>query len=479
MSDAVPAGGAPSSAPPVLCRGIQHPKLNAFTPGGTDNPECLGRYSYNTRSGWHSRACLFLAESNGGKKQCKKCKHDYSNIRKDRLPDLWPEEKGASARPAEAEAEEEAPSASDLVLSDEAAVRLLLLERIDAVGTNILGIDISCDTCSEMAVIANAMRVKGQYSFVLCSERVFTVCDGAGCESFRVRKHHGLAGTSCKNCIGKKCNDKRYGERREKHAEMRTAPTSKVNHRFLSTEETSERVKAVHDARQWTKVRLERALAKAQRLENKAVLSEAMLKHTEKAMEELATKKEAQDGLWDMLYGELKKLKAKGAYSEKEPLTKQSCKRFIDEWVMHAKNWVHVQRGRPTAVSYIPSFIGPAMAQYLRSPASQRQFREDSCLIQPSASYLQKLKAGQHCSDGFNVECAVIQPTYRGTGTTEHGQIAWDKMKVTKGVLVNVKDNSVRGITKDFYDIGKIVTNLLDEDDIDEAEEPAVHVNQY
>ena len=145
---------------------------------------------------------------------------------------------------------------------------------------------------------------------------------------------------------------------------------------------------------------------------------------------------------------------------------------------MHAKNWVHTKRGKNTAVSYLPGVLGAAMNAYLRSPAAYRQFCCNSETIQLSESYLKKLKSLQHVTDGHCTETCVPQPTYCGPGT-EWGEIGCNEIHVTKGVMVNVKNNEVTGVCTDFYDITKIMKNLLDEDKIDQMEEQTVHVNQW
>ena len=119
------------------------------------------------------------------------------------------------------------------------------------------------------------------------------------------------------------------------------------------------------------------------------------------------------------------------------------------------------------------------MNQYLRCPSAFQQFSEDGLEIMPSESYLQKLKAAQQVSDGFNVGLLLPQATYRGTGKFEVGEVACDEMKLERALRVNVKNNKVTGMESDFYDLGRIVKNLLDDKNVDEDKAPAVYVNQY
>ena len=74
---------------------------------------------------------------------------------------------------------------------------------------------------------------------------------------------------------------------------------------------------------------------------------------------------------------------------------------------MNAKNWTYVKCGKHTAVSFIPGVLGEALNQYLRSPATARQYMKDSEMVQPSESFLKKLKSQQQVVDGFCVETIV------------------------------------------------------------------------
>ena len=156
------------------------------------------------------------------------------------------------------------------------------------------------------------------------------------------------------------------------------------------------------------------------------------------------------------------------------------CKPLVDEFINHARNWVHTKRSKHTAVSYNPGVLRAAMNQYLRSPATYHQWRRDSEIVQPSENYLKSLKSQQQVADGFCVETIVPQPTYRGSCMwIEWGHVGCDEIHITNGVAVNVKNNEVAGLCKDFHDITKIMKNLLGDDEIDNMEEPAVHAHQF
>ena len=261
---------------------------------------------------------------------------------------------------------------------------------------------------------------------------------------------------------------------------MRVAPDSKVNFCHLDEREQQERHAALKFNRMSIRQVFQRAIAKLAKQELKLKLNARTLKHAKQAMKDLATKKEVQQGLEDAIYIAMKEFERKGKCTKGEPITREMCKPLVDEFINHARNWVHTKRGKHTAVSYNPGVLGAAMNQYLRSPAAYRQWRRDSEIVQPSESYLKSLKSQQQVADGFCVETIVPQPTYRGSCMwIEWGHVGCDEIHITNGVAVNVKNNEVAGLCKDFHDITKIMKNLLDDDEIDNMEEPAVHAHQF
>ena len=134
-----------------------------------------------------------------------------------------------------------------------------------------------------------------------------------------------------------------------------------------------------------------------------------------------------------------------------------------------------------TGVSLNPEVLDTAMnTYYLRSPVAFRQFCNDSYIIQPSPSLMQKIKSEQHVTDGFCPEICIPQETYRGEGTIENDQIVCDEIHSTKGVVVNIKTKEIGDMFKDFFRVNKkIMKNLLDKDEINQMEQPIVHVSQF
>ena len=80
--------------------------------------------------------------------------------------------------------------------------------------------------------------------------------------------------------------------------------------------------------------------------------------------------------------------------------------------------------------------LGLAMMHYLKSPATFRQFHEDSYFIEPSESFLKKIKTMQQVRDDQCGEMVIPQPCYQGTESArskeagESSQIDCDKMKM-------------------------------------------------
>ena len=224
---------------------------------------------------------------------------------------------------------------------------------------------------------------------------------------------------------------------------------------------------------------LARAFARIEEQKVQANIQGKLLEHLQEAAEAVVND---SNELEETIYQELKKLEAAGKYTKNEEITREMAKQLCAELAMHCKNWVHVTRGRPTAVSYIPSALGAAMNIHLRSPAAARQLREDSCLPQPCTRYMQSIKSRQEVTDGFCPAACIIQPTYREMVEDqkygEWGQIGMDEVKLTGGVVMSSTTNEITGISSDFFDISKIVKNLLDEDEIEKMNTPTVYALQ-
>ena len=74
----------------------------------------------------------------------------------------------------------------------------------------------------EFIFIAKSLKLKGRHSFDVNDKLVFVVCDGDGddCESFDLKNKRANIGITCKRCIGKKHNGKRYAKQKEAHKDL-------------------------------------------------------------------------------------------------------------------------------------------------------------------------------------------------------------------------------------------------------------------
>ena len=122
--------------------------------------------------------------------------------------------------------------------------------------------------------------------------------------------------------------------------------------------------------------------------EEKLFINEEALSHMEKAMKNMATKKEEQVGLEKPILEVLKQLEANSEYTKNEPITRASCKEFVEVIVSHAKTWVNVARDRKDTTRFHLRVLGACMNQCLRCPSAAKQLCSDNCLVQPSPGYI-------------------------------------------------------------------------------------------
>jgi len=57
--------------------------------------------------------------------------------------------------------------------------------------------------------------------------------------------------------------------------------------------------------------------------------------------------------------------------------------------------------------------------------------------------------------------------------------LASDEMKLSEGLVTNCKNNISSGLTKDFYDLGRVMQNVMESDDQESNDRPATHVCQW
>lgn len=476
-------------AAPLLCEGIHHNRVLQYEKDNPNDLSYLDGILHRIRGNWHSKDCLFVAISEK-KKRCTKCDTFLKNIRESRYPKLWPKESPAeepspeppppasppSPPPAEDEsapADSTAPIES-LVFSDRAALRRRIEELNDSVGE-----DGDLSKNAELALAAKVLKTIGEHTIELGGNLIFVACDGDGCEAIFIKKARANVCRTCKRCVRGRYEQVRCAMRKEIHKEDRVKANSDCPISALDDEERKERIANLNLERKLEKLELERVLEKCSVLGKKYKVSEKMRKHMDKAMSDLADKESVQKSLADRIFDILKELEAEGNYTKKVPITREMARQFVDSMAIQAKNWVHVARGRNTACRWNGPSMGGAMSEYLRGPAAFEQSKEDNIFIRPSVSQLKKIKQKQKIKDGFDAGLLLPQPTYRGTGKEEWGQIGMDEMKLQKGVQLNAKTDELTGLTNDFFDLKKIIKNLLDDKEIEDEQEPASYVTQY
>ena len=121
---------------------------------------------------------------------------------------------------------------------------------------------------------------------------------------------------------------------------MRVAANSDVPFCALNINEQTERLANLNVDRKDNHRALRRAAEKLTEVEEELFINEETLSHMEKAMKNMATKKEDQVGLEETIFEALKQLETNGEYTKNEPITRASCKDFVEVIVSHAKNWV-------------------------------------------------------------------------------------------------------------------------------------------
>ena len=198
----------------------------------------------------------------------------------------------------------------------------------------------------EFILIAKALKLKGQHTFDVDDKLVFTVCDGKDCYSFDLKSKRANIGITCKRCIGKRHDDKRYAKRKEAHKVIRVAADSDCPISALDDAERAQCIANLNIGRKIINKKLKRVKARLDKEEEKCKIKDSLLKHMEQAAKDLANNEEAQRSLEDRIFEELKILEAGGKYTKGEPFTRSDARRICDEIAMHCQNWVHVKRGK-------------------------------------------------------------------------------------------------------------------------------------
>ena len=264
----------------------------------------------------------------------------------------------------------------------------------------------------EFNLLAKLLKVREQDAYIIPinDQLVFVACNGDDCEACFIKKNRANVSKTCDRCISNKHNDKRYGQRKEANAANRVAPNSTVPYSALDADERVQRHQKANSARKCVNKSLERALFRLNESKEEMITQGKLLDHFKKAAEKVVNDKSA---VQESIFQTLKQIESRSKNNKGDEITRESAMRITEEIVMHCRNFVMQARGKPTAVRYIPSYLGAALNVYLRCPKAAEQARNDGVLAQPSRSYAQKIKSSQDVADGFSPSCCIIQRTYR------------------------------------------------------------------
>jgi len=475
--------------------------------------------------GWRRHDCEYIyAEGDlDSKRQCKRCKNLDKNMRAERFPELFPDERGGVSPETDCDDDDrntiDSRTISEAVIENEEAFRGRIISRLESHweghATEHGGwLDVSSD--EELPVAAMQMKLAGVLVLNLKDGRSLTCCEGDGCDKCFVRTTRANASTLCKECKDKRGNDARYAQRREDNRHKRVDPKSTVPLTSLSPEELAERSAALNRNRKIESKRRQRLLDKIEyyeknstiRTEERAV-SEEMHTHMVAAAKDLADACEEKT-LPERLQALIDELVEESPYENNDPISASDARRFVQSIANHLTNWVKEQQGHPSAVRFEDEPFAIAFNHYLRSPASFRQMKKDDCLVRPSESLFKKLKKEIGVKGGQSFDTAILQPFVRGDVDAESvkasvfategaglgvnwtvdsswnpgcgkewGQLACDEATISQGMVTNSKNNVTRGITNDFFELSRVMGNIMDSDDIESMDRPATKVNQW
>ena len=155
---------------PLICRGIQHPTLSLFAQDPTNRSFCCERWSCISNV-WRSKDCQLFTNLSSLKQRCPKCANAHSNIRYNRVPELYPERRAiesAANHEPEPVPEQRTVSARELICSDESALRQRMAELLVPVDeTNDLPADPKAALAIKMSMINDNNRINEKHVWVL------------------------------------------------------------------------------------------------------------------------------------------------------------------------------------------------------------------------------------------------------------------------------------------------------------------------
>jgi len=225
------------------------------------------------------------------------------------------------------------------------------------------------------------------------------ICNEEGCAVFTIKKPRVNRRLQCELCRETDKQQNFIAKRKEANREKRVAPKSKCPMIALDDAKRTEWVAILHCNIKINKHKLDCSIKRMALLKCEILATKKMLKHMKKAMKKMANNKVTQSSLEEIICLLLLELETEGKHTKGKKITRQNAKHIVETRAMHAKSWVRVQRGRNTAISYIPVELGLAFNDYLRCLVANCQAREDGVLVQLCPSAFAKLKSAQHITD--------------------------------------------------------------------------------
>ena len=408
---------------------------------------------------WHADGCTNNegVDKNG---RCRKCRSAYNNTNRRRHPKLF--EPTSIVTPS-----------MSLVLPSNEKLCSVIKERLEVIQKS----DINTDSVLKQA--ARLLMANNCDGIECGKHKMFMVC--RDCKSHRVCRKQSNNGSLCTKCKNKSTVKDWQLERRVKNQAQRVSPHSSTPLSALSTEELKVRSKALKMQRRSKAAMIKILKEKIESYKVECEMSEELLNHMNEALECASTNKaqfqhDIKSTLVELLTEEAKK---NGVVGEDALLSHEDTQQFVDFLTESMRNHIRKVEGNKTLYRFSPYLMGLAMNQYLQSGSSKYdQWQDDNVIVMPSSVNLVKKKQSQKIRVGDCVVMYEKQLLIR-EWAEEIGELMCDEMKLKEDILFNSITNKMVGFTEDFICKRKIITNLLDEDKVDNFCEPAKYVNQW
>lgn len=274
------------------------------------------------------------------RRRCSKCKTISRNIKKTRVPRLFlePQPEQPSNPPVYEDTASSQSHAnntdmdanlvaiSNLVFPYERAIREQVLSMIAAIGETKL------QYCTTIQMAASTLKLKGTNFFPL------DICNEKECIAWAIKKP--LSASISLRCFDCKEASKRVTRSEKLKAANKAkcvAMDSRVNMRFLDSEELKIRTSNLNRSRCSARRALEKVASNLQQREMKCGVSSAMPKHVTATMTKMAEDEETLSQFEESIFRALMKIEVEGNYLKGKSITRANAKRFVDTMAVHAK----------------------------------------------------------------------------------------------------------------------------------------------